>query len=421
MKKYFSLFLVAIFLFTGIKTVKADDGGPNGDFWAIDNTTHCASFINPEIAGKDAFLIFDYSPKVGEDRGKPWTIVEKGKCYEVDSGGEELYLIRIVNGNEREIFSNYNNYKSTDDIVPKFCKDGWDCNTTTLGHSIERIGFQGDIAVTTSSSEAVHFTGIETNTVFPTKYDFGDTVTFYHVMMPEGYEKIKPIVENKSFVEATNLYTSLSKQLNTNLQSCDNRIRVEDQYMFVYDKDYSYPYTYIKNVIWRASDNKDIVVKVFNGELNENGSPKSYGITELDSLRAIELMGCKSNFSSFIQAHKADFDKIDSLTDEVITKYPIALKKQSDIGVESIIILRDNSEIKKILEFVNNSKATEINTQVLQAQQLMESTVLDEPTLGKKMDLIKNSSNPFIKAYVWLPTVALFGILIVLILKKKKK
>lgn len=417
MKKYFILFLVVVFLFTGIKTVKADDGGPNGDFWAIDNTTHCASFINPEIAGKDAFLIFDYSPLVGEGRGKPWTIVEKGKCYEVDSGGEELYLIRIVNGNEREIFSNYNNYKSTDDIVPKFCKDGWDCNTTTLGHSIERIGFQGDIAVTTSASEAVHFTGIETNSVFPSKYDFGDTVTFVHVMMTEEYEKIKQIVENKSFVEAKSLYTSLSKQLNNNLQSCDNRIRVEDQFMIVSDKNYSYLYTYTQNTIWRSSDNKDIVVKVFNGELDENGAPKSYGITELDSLKAIELMGCKDSFSTFIKDHQSDFDKIDNLVGEVITKYPSALKKQPDIWVEPIIVLRDNAEIKKILEFVNNKNVTETN---IQTQPIIKSTILDEPTPEKKMDIVKNSSNPFMKAYLWLPTVALFGILIVLILKKKK-
>ena len=109
MKKFLIFVAVLALLAGGAKTVKADDGGPNSNFWFLDHKTNCISILNPETTGDNAFLVFDYSAKIGQALGKPWTIVKKGECYQVDDGTEEMFLVKIQNGNERTIFSNYNN------------------------------------------------------------------------------------------------------------------------------------------------------------------------------------------------------------------------------------------------------------------------------------------------------------------------
>ncbi len=426
MKKYFSLVLMIVFLVFAVKTVNADDGGPNSDFWIIDRKINCLSIINPDAMGDNTFLVFDYSAKVGQTRGKPWTIVEKGKCYEIDDGSEGLYLIKIIKGNEREVFSNYSSYSPTDSLPQIFCKNtheytnnqyrDFDCNTTKFEYSItpEYVNFFGEKSVTTSSSESIHFTGITANALFPTKYDFGYPVTSYSAHIED---ELKPIINYSSFISASNLYSSLAKQLVSTLQSCDNRLRVEHQYKYdttPYGKSLS---LHVENVVWRLSNNKDVVVQTFDSNTRENGLPK--GLTTLDILNGIKLMGCTDNFSSFLQEHQKDFNTIDLLAQEVITKYPSALKKNSDDYL-SPINQRNSTEISKILEFSKIITSTSNITLVPSIQKTIVSTTLDEPTLEKKNDMILNSPNPFMRIYVWLPLVALLGIIGFLIFKKNK-
>lgn len=424
MRKYLSLVFVLTLLIAGVKTVKADDGGPNSAFWVIDHKTNCVSVINPETLGTNAFLVFDYSAKVGQTRGKPWTIVEKGKCYEVDDGTEEIYLIKIVKGNERDVFSNYTSYNSADSIPQIFCKDNasnnqyhdYDCSTTKLGYSITPTYIIGENSVTTSASESIHFTGITANALFPTKYDFGFPVTSFSSTMPE---ELKPIVNYPSFVSVSNLYTSLAKQLVNTLQSCDSRVRVERQYRFDAIPSYGESLSlHVGNIVWRLSSNKDLVVQTFDLSTGQNGFPK--GLTTPDILNEVKLMGCATDFSTFVQAHKTDFNTIDRLAQEVITKYPSALKK-GDNDYLSPISLRNTAEISNILAFPNNSSATSgtVTTPPTQAPQVVAPTVLDEPTPEKKTDMLVNSSNPLMRVYVWLPLLALIGILAFLAFRKK--
>lgn len=425
-KKYLSLVFVLTFLIVSARTVKADDGGPNSAFWVIDHKTNCVSVINPEALGTNAFLVFDYSAKVGQTRGKPWTIVEKGKCYEVDDGTEDMYLIKIVKGDEREVFSNYGSYSPTDSIPQIFCKDNasnnqyhdYDCSTTKLGYSITPMRFLGENSVTTTALESIHFTGITANALFPTKYDFGFLVTSFSSTMPE---KLKPIVNYPSFVSVSNLYTSLAKQLVSTLQSCDTRVRVESQYNFDFIASYGEPLSlHIKNVVWKLANNQDTIVQTFDLGTGENGWPK--GLTKPDMLNEVDLMGCKTAFSAFIKTHQTDFSTIDRLAQEVITKYPSALKK-SDNDYLSPISLRNSTEISKILAFANSSSTSNptqnVTTPPTQTQQVVTPTVLDEPTPEKKTDMLVNSSNPLMRVYVWLPLLALIGILGFLAFRKK--
>jgi hypothetical protein len=413
--KYLGFFVFGIFLLVGVRMSYANDAGPNSNFWATDNKVHCISFINPLFVGNDAFLVFDYSIEVGQSLGKPWSIIEKGKCYEIKDGNEEVYEIKIINGDEREIFSNYKNYNSADNIIEVFCKGDYRCQETTLGQSIKNMNLHTEYSVTTSREQEIHFM-LEINNLFPTKYDFGYPITSHISTTPE---ELKPVMKHSSFISLDNIYNSLANKLNITLRSCDNRIRVEDQYMVTTNSIYNYNYLFKTNVIWRFANNKDLIVKKFNGELNQDGSPRTISFTELDSLGAIELMGCKESFISFTKDNKLNFDEIDRLTDDLINKFSGILEGNYYMEINP----RKDSEIKKILDFVNlssNNIDSPLNT-TLKFDEDKTPTVLDEPTSEKKMEIIKGSTNPFMKAYVWFPAVALFGILMVLIFKKKRQ
>jgi hypothetical protein len=408
MKKYLAFVLVFLSLCTSVLNVYADDGGPNTDFWVTDNKTSCVSFVNPEIAGDTSFFVFDYSAKTGAKLGRPWVIVEKGKCYQVEDGTEDLYKIDIVNGNEKTLFSDYTPYKPTDSIKDIFCKDD-SCVKTTLGQQIDYAYIFGEISPTTTYPETIHFTGINANDLFPTTYDFGYPITSYSSWTPED---LRPTMNDPSFIALSDAVTSVAKQLTSTLQSCDTRVRTEEQKKIELIDGNIYAQT--ETVIWRLANNQDIAVQTFDYTKGPYGSPK--GLTPLDPLRAVSLMGCSNAYTSFIKQHPQEFDTIDKLSEKVLAKYPTTLQK-TDQDYEPLI-QRDSIQRNKILAFIENPSPADALTNP--QTQTFTPTTLDEPTPEMKSDMFFNSSNILMKVYVWLPILAFIGLILFLVLRKKK-
>jgi hypothetical protein len=381
MKKIFLSVIISLVVGLGVVSiVRADDGGPNFTYWVKDNKINCLSVINPENLKSDFFFLFDYSQRVGENRGKPWVILEKGKCYEINDEGGNLYRVQIINGNERQQYSDYAKYKPADDI--------------TASESIARMWPYEDGGLGVTRSADIHFTGITANSLFPTKYDFGIPITAFVSSMSEEQQKIS---NDQSYLEIKTLYKNLAKQLESTIKSCDTRIRVEHQLSVTQYNDVSE-----KNIIWKLGNNKDF----------------SFDATKkLDPLSAIELMGCKASYSEFINSHKTDFNTIDRLSQEVISKYPDAVAISGDYGP---IQKRDDSLIKKILAFVSTNEPAN-NAVTTTTENSTTATPLDEPTPEKKIDLLVNSKNPLMRVYVYLPILALVGIVIFFLLKKRQK
>jgi len=381
MKKIFLSVIISLVVGLGVVSiVRADDGGPNITYWVKDNKINCLSVINPENLKSDFFFLFDYSQRVGENRGKPWVILEKGKCYEINDEGGNLYRVQIINGNERQQYSDYAKYKPADDI--------------TASESIARMWPSEYRGLGVTRSADIHFTGITANSLFPTKYDFGIPITAFISSMSEEQQKIS---NDQSYLEIKTLYTNLAKQLESTIKSCDTRIRVEHQLSVTQYNDVSE-----KNIIWKLGNNKDF----------------SFDATKkLDPLSAIELMGCKASYSEFINSHKTDFNTIDRLSQEVISKYPDAVAISGDYGP---IQKRDDSLIKKILAFVSTNEPAN-NAVTTTTENSTTATPLDEPTPEKKIDLLVNSKNPLMRVYVYLPILALVGIVIFFLLKKRQK
>lgn len=381
MKKIFLSVIISLVVGLGVVSiVRADDGGPNITYWVKDNKINCLSVINPENLKSDFFFLFDYSQRVGENRGKPWVILEKGKCYEINDEGGNLYRVQIINGNERQQYSDYAKYKPADDI--------------TASESIARMWPYEYRELGVTRSADIHFTGITANSLFPTKYDFGIPITAFVSSMSEEQQKIS---NDQSYLEIKTLYKNLAKQLESTIKSCDTRIRVEHQLSVTQYNDVSE-----KNIIWKLGNNKDF----------------SFDATKkLDPLSAIELMGCKASYSEFINSHKTDFNTIDRLSQEVISKYPDAVAISGDYGP---IQKRDDSLIKKILAFVSTNEPAN-NAVTTTTENSTTATPLDEPTPEKKIDLLVNSKNPLMRVYVYLPILALVGTVIFFLLKKRQK
>jgi hypothetical protein len=373
---------------TGIVVpVLANDGAPNDVFWVKNNKINCLSVINPEDIGDNYFLLFDYSPRVGQERGKPWVILEKGKCYEVDEEGGVLYRITIVNGDERQQYSDYARYQSTDDIASNV-NDNIFPNVNIIG--MWPIAYTGREEY---RLHAIYFTWIRAREVFPTKYDFGAPITERAVLPSREADEM---VNDQSYLAIQKLYTDLAIELGDTIRSCDTRIRVEHQLSVEQNN-----YVSEKNVIWRLSNNEDFGFSVAQ---------------KITSLEAIEKIGCRESFSEFINTHKSDFNTIDRLSEEFISKYPNAVAISGEYGP---IMERDSAVSQKILAFVDTDSPVFIETST--NEDSIKATLLDEPTTEEKGNLLFNSENLLMQAYIYLPIFALIGIIVFFVLKKRQK
>lgn len=376
MKKIYSGLIISFVLGLGIiEVAKANDSAPNITYWIKDEKITCLSVVDPENLDKDYFLVFDYSPRLGEKYGRPWAVLEKGKCYEINEDGGAFYRVKIVTGNERQEFRDYSKFNPADDIV--------------AGETVRKIWPYYDSGPWAGS----HFS-LTANKLFPTKYDFGAPMTF-HTPLPEELLKIS---RDPNYIKIDTLYSSLAKQLESTIRACDARIRVERQISVMNQGEYVVE----KNVVWSFRDKQDF----------------SYGVTQgFDQLSAIDLIGCRAAYTRFVDSHRVDFNTVDQLAEAVIKKYPKVLAISQDYGP---IIKRDEAAIQKINAFVSANEQTG-DSVIIAPENTVTATPLDTPTPARKIALLFSSGNPLMFVYIFLPLAALIGIVVFLLTRKRKK
>ena len=111
---------IACLSFVMPHVVLADDLGPMSEFMLQNNRIVCVSITDLQNANHGYFYVFDYSTSTAEKMGKPWTIMEPGKCYRIDSDESDVYQIQDV-GDERQLFTNYSAYPLTASVPGTFC------------------------------------------------------------------------------------------------------------------------------------------------------------------------------------------------------------------------------------------------------------------------------------------------------------
>ncbi len=414
MKKYLSLLFVLALLIVGARTVKADDSGQSiyeaKDLWVTPGKILCVSVTNPEFS--DGFLIYDYSSTIGSHLGRPWTIVEPGNCYEFKTNSFSFapdgmfYRLQSTTGNmanlknEFEYFTSM--HSSSEDIQNIMYSQNLFEGMTIDGMKLSNFGTNGFGWV----SFPYERTNINLDNLIPTTYKFGPGDSTVQGMTPG-----RKAVASQEFINASTAYNILLQKLDSALSSCDNRVRVEYQ-LSLEHRPNSFPEEIngfnITNIVSRFSDGRNVVTLPrpdFWTHENSGVQTPQVDFVRWD-LSQIETQGCKSTFDTFVSSHKKDFDDFNQKALQFIKKYP-------DI---SYIVKRDSASLAEIDSFlVKTTILAGHNTGGLNTA----STVLDEPTPEKKTDMLVNSSNPLMRIYVWLPLLALIGILGFLAFRKK--
>lgn len=400
MKKYFLFFVIFVTSLLIPSDIFADDGGPNTVFWIKSDKVVCISVNNPEDIPQGKILVYDYSSKIGEKMGKPWADVQKGKCYEYDQGvltdSEKAKLKSSYNRGEiflvEKIFydqiKDYIKYKPTEDLTQ-----------ISDQKPIWYVGYKG--VLTASDIDYVTFTGISSNDVFPTKYELGETVTSFSSDYSEFKQKM---LNDHDFNKVSSLYQDLAGQFEEKIRFCDNRVRIEFQLYFT-NTDSKYDLI-DKNTIWKFKDRD-----VFYDESNQYWDIFS---SQYDPFPIIDLIGCKSSYIEFIDSHKADFQKIDTLSAKLINKYSDTLSYDYD-GITRYVFPRNDDLISKINDYINSRSIKPTPTTTKTKEYLQTS--LDQPTTEKKTEIVRNSENPFVKIYFLLPFLSLSVILLILLNK----
>jgi hypothetical protein len=413
-KKYLSLVFVLALLIVGVRTVKADDSGQSiygaKDLWVTPGKILCASVTNPEFS--DGFLIYDYSSTTGSHLGRPWTIVEPGKCYEFKFNSFDMpdgmfYKLQSTTGNMANLKSGFENFtsmhSSSEDIQNIMDSQNVSDEMTLGGMKLSKFGTNGFGWI----SFPYERTNINLDNLIPTTYKFGGGDSTAQGMTPG-----RKAATSQEFVNANTAYDTLLQQLNSALSFCDNRVRVEYQLSLEHSPN-SFPEGIngfkLTNIVSRFSDGRNVVTPPRPGFWTRENS--GVQTPQIDFVRwdlsQIETEGCKSAFDTFVLSHKKDFVDFNQKALQFINKYP-------DIGY---IGKRDSASLAEIDSFIGKTMIpVSHNTGVLSTT---PTTAIDEPTPEKKTDTLINSSNPLMRVYVWLPLVALIGILGFLAFRKK--
>lgn len=402
MKKVAVLLALSSILLLGlVNSVKADDGGPLSSFWYKDQKVHCVTVTNPEIVDGNDILLFDYSVGIGEKLGRPWTVVEAGKCYEIDKDGGVLYVIKDATSEDKSKYIDKVGVQSADNIVFQF-NPSIDGNKK-LVWSIDQYG-----AVTTTTEDEVYHS-LNTNLLFPTDYELDLGVTSTSIGLELDMFDTS-VYDDESFKMASEMYGKFAADLNDTLKKCDKRVRIETRLTIENNDNTDYPYSASWETFWKLSDG---TTKNFEANKPE------------DTLPGIDFIGCSVNYSSFVLSNTSDFDSFDKLVEDLNSKYAnnkdlglFITKRASPTKAELIKFAKDNYVEDQPTEDTT-STYREV-TAVTTTDSTPVETTLEEPTSEKKLNILFGSREPIMVLYILLPLIALIGLIIYMVLKNRK-
>lgn len=422
-QKFFLLGLFIIGLLFPHFYTFANDGVSNSALWIhSNNLITCTSVENiDEVNANGGLLVFDYSNATGVQKGKPWTIVEKGKCYEVDSKSPteqyqnyedlgELFLFTDPSSEVINSLLNYSKHSLTDSISDIYGQRESGCgqNTNpeeeyTYNEDYEsciakpyRIGvFESGLGY--DRHNMIRHTGVSIQDILNTKYNFNDGVTGgSSSYTDDGWA----IINSKEISEVREIYENLAEGVESVIQKCDQRIRQEIRLKIKSDYWYTAPErTYISRY-------KDGIDKKFNTlRYWQNSTTHANDI--------LENIGCKSDVITYLESKNNDISKINKLGEDIRSKF----FNNSEIGY---FVSLKSEEQKRELANLYKKSSTENNI-ITDSKNIIsnnEKTELEEPTFQEKLNII--SSDNKMKIYWLLPIIGMVLILGLEFFRKRK-
>ncbi len=391
--------------------VHANDSFESATYWLNnDSKIVCASFDLSQMPS-NYFLVFDYSPTAGKDRGKPWAIVEDGKCYALTLESK-LFSVEQTTGDEKsaiefasESFDPEVNF--IDVYCPGSAKDEYDAyplDNCIKNYAINELEVWYDRpGIGLNDPGDLYGFGIWAYTLFPTKYNY----TYFVTTFTSNFGDFQGVLKNDvDFKEAFDLYNNLAKDLNQALNSCDARTRVEHQYKIT-PQDYNnlgYPSTSERKIVWKIDEtNFYELPPLWN---------KKFG-TDRNSLEFVSAMGCTETYLAFLREHASDFERSDVLAELLLSRYPIESK--------NMVEERDPAELQAIKDFpVIKASVTDASNDMYLNEKNIKPTELDEPTVEKKIEILNETGNTFVHLYLIMPFVTILVMGAVLYFSRKR-
>jgi hypothetical protein len=411
--RVFLLIYLFLCIFPGFSS--ANDGGPDVNYWIKDNKVACVSVFNPEQIIAGSFLLFDYSKDRGEMMGKPWVVVEKGKCYQIDSVESEnpgrLLIVKEKQGKNIKYYSDHKRFSPREDVV--------------LDNNVKIAWNRANYFVTVGENDLLHFTGIFAYSLFPTRYYFGYPVTTVTSYQDEEFEEL---FKDKDYIEAASVFYKLSRDIERTIQSCDNRKRVEYQ-LQISEKGNAIG---LKHIVWRLNDNSNVLipdpvnVETFNTPM---------------TLSAIEAIGCRDKYIEFANDRRSEFLRFDEVVAVLLKRYPklkdrtIIEREKTELSMlnsyldnsyqpeplAAIVAKSDSATFSDITYFENAPEVVNlVDENLFEDKVMLVETVVDEPTKEKKMQTVLGTRRVLF-AYFTLPFLTITAFIFYVVAKRKIK
>jgi hypothetical protein len=370
-------------------------------------------------------MVYDYSPQEGVHRGKPWTIVEPGKCYLIDEQATS-YAIRSKTSGEPSAALNtlqrdYNPQTSLRDALCAPSERGVypaPCANQDLDIQEVPLPLIGGPAV--GLEDAVHELGVTAGGVFPTKYVPGMGVAYFTGMAPEAM----PYMKDPLFTTLKATYESLAGELNAAVASCDARVRTEYRVRPTFYQESwgsGIQFSGDMKVIWRMKSGADVTAPA----------------PHKDQAGILDRLGCGDAYRAFVTTHADAFKRLDALTEQLNKKYPhppVSFYTTRDAATLAQLRSYLAHAAPAIPEVVpqQEDRVMEQPTQpedagiTSKSQQQLEvlRTELDgsadrvELTPSEKAHAVATERDPLFMIYILLPLVALVGMVIGFLLKR---
>ena len=369
-----------------------------------ENVITCGSF---DLSGvpEDSFLVFDYSKEIGIVRGKPWTIIEQGKCYQLDTNDTQVFQVVVRSGSEREMVETAAKQHGTSASFSEVFCDQPELSDSPQPHSCSSIHTIYDTYGVTQGDgylglgyqpEYLYSLGIWAPSLFPTKYEFGAFITTAEASFYEFQTTV--LTKDLEFQEADALYTRLAEDLNAVLKKCDTRKRLEYRFTPVASVTTGEIGYLGGDMVWRLADGMDFIIKPKYGEPEE----------ELrDSIELVAAMGCADEYRAYLSENAEDFKRIDVLAEGMLERY-------ADSYADIMVHEHEPKELASILRFWEGE---EVN---IESVTPTTTTEYEAPNPMLQLLSLWNSENPLMKLYYLLPVAAVLGIAVFWLYRRRK-
>lgn len=355
--------------------VLSNDYASNKNAWISHEKTTCFSIDNLDEYKNNFLVLYDYSTNVGTKLGRPWALVEQGKCYEIDFTNEEIFLFRYPLTPEVEnIFSkeknSYTPGTNISDII-KTCEYTRDSQVRCSQGGIFKLKpFDEFYGIGTGARDGFQFTGISLSSVLPTKYsaEMGYEGIVSHFGFPDS--KTGDIVKDERFINSRKLFDELALKLNAATEVCDSRQRIENRFSLWQLEGPSSTKIALTDhgTVWRVSSGEDIRIDF------EAPTP----------IQRIALMGCTAGLHKFLNEHTRDIQNLDTALGAIYADYCLPTR---DYDACSVAVVRDEAEFNFLKNFANAAVPPVIDVSKVSRAEALQISTQQPP--GELSDIVE--------------------------------